>query len=204
MAVFIYGASGHAKVVIETLEKQGEDIAGLIDDDPKTAELLGYRVTKALGELNNRDNWIIAVGNNLIRKRISMRIVSSSFAKVIDPSANISPRSTIGEGSVIFSGVCVNSSSDIGKHVILNTNCSVDHDCLLGDFVHISPNVALAGNVCVGEGTHIGIGACIIQGVSIGKWATVGAGAVIIENIPDYAVVVGVPGKVIKYNKNEY
>ena len=49
----------------------------------------------------------------------------------------------------------------------------------------------------------IGIGAVIIQGIKIGKWAIIGAGAVIANDIPDYAMVVGVPGKIIKYLKNE-
>jgi acetyltransferase EpsM len=53
----------------------------------------------------------------------------------------------------------------------------------------------------VGEGSNIGIGASVIQGVSIGKWVVVGAGTVIIDDIPDYAVVVGIPGKIIKFNK---
>ena len=50
------------------------------------------------------------------------------------------------------------------------------------------------------EGANIGIGAVVIQGLTIGKWSTIGAGSVIINDVPDYAVVVGNPGKVIKYN----
>jgi len=66
--------------------------------------------------------------------------------------------------------------------------------------VHISPNASLAGDVYIGEGTHIGIGAVIIQGLKVGKWVTIGAGAVVINDIPDFAVVVGNPGKIKKYN----
>lgn len=58
----------------------------------------------------------------------------------------------------------------------------------------------LAGNVTVKEGAHVGIGASIIQSVTIGKWATIGAGTVIIQNVPDYAVVVDISGKIIRYN----
>ncbi len=77
-------------------------------------------------------------------------------------------------------------------------------DCVIGDFAHIAPNVSIAGNVSIGEGSQIGIGASIVQGVTIGKWAVVGAGSVILDDVPDYAVVVGVPGKIIKYNsRNE-
>jgi len=57
--------------------------------------------------------------------------------------------------------------------------------------------------VFIGEGTHVGIGASIIQGIKIGKWATIGAGAVVIRDVPDYAVVVGSPARIIKYKKNE-
>ena len=74
----------------------------------------------------------------------------------------------------------------------------MDHDCSLEDFVHICPHATLCGNVSVGEGTQIGAGATVIQGIKIGKWCMIGAGAVIIEDVPDYSVVVGVPGKVIK------
>jgi acetyltransferase-like isoleucine patch superfamily enzyme len=58
----------------------------------------------------------------------------------------------------------------------------------------------LAGNVTVGEGSHVGIGASVIQGVVIGKWTVIGAGAVVLNDVPDYAVVVGNPGKIIKVN----
>ena len=76
----------------------------------------------------------------------------------------------------------------------------MEHDCKISDFAHISPNAALAGNVEVGEGTHVGIGASVIQGIKIGKWATIGAGAVVIKDVPDFAVVVGSPARIIKYN----
>jgi acetyltransferase EpsM len=58
----------------------------------------------------------------------------------------------------------------------------------------------LAGNVFVGEGTHVGIGASIIPGVKIGKWVIIGAGTIILNDVPDYAVIVGNPGKIIRYN----
>ena len=48
------------------------------------------------------------------------------------------------------------------------------------------------------EGTHIGAGATVIPEVTIGKWCIIGAGAVITQNLPDYSMVVGVPGKVIR------
>jgi sugar O-acyltransferase (sialic acid O-acetyltransferase NeuD family) len=200
--VYLYGASGHGKVIAEILEQNGDTIQGIFDDDPAVTGLLDY---PSLGEfdaakLSSNERVIISIGNNGNRRKVALRL-NVPFATAVHPSASISKRSTVGEGSVVMAGVSINAGVRIGEHVILNTNCSVDHDCELGNFVHVSPNVALAGNVKVGEGTHLGIGSCVIQGIIIGKWATIGAGTVVITDVPDNAVIVGNPGRIIKYSK---
>lgn len=201
--VNLYGASGHCKVIVEALLSAGIEINTIIDDNPKSELLLGVPVLKSDNFcLETSNQWIISIGNNTTRKNISKKL-DSQFAKAIHKEAIISNFSSIEEGTVVMAGVIINPDVKIGKHCIINTGAIVEHDCVIDDFVHISPNVALAGNVMVGEGTHIGIGCSIIPGIKIGKWATIGAGAVIINDIPDYAVVVGNPGKIIKYkNKN--
>ena len=201
--IFLYGASGHAKVICEILESQHCIPHGLIDDNPLVTSLLDYPVYNTLEQasVSSGDHFIISIGNNRIRKAVVAKLNGMQFANAIHSSAIISPRTAVGEGTVVMANVSVNVHSNIGRHVILNTNCSVDHDCVIADFVHISPNAALAGNVKVGEGTQIGIGACVMQNITIGKWAMVGAGAVIIRDVPDYAVVVGNPGRVVKMNK---
>ena len=199
--IYLYGASGHAKVIVEILELSDKKIGGLIDINPEIRTLLEYPVFQKLpdGFDVNQDLFLISIGGNAIRKKIVNQL-NVKYTSIIHPSVNLSKRATIGEGSVVMAGVTVNAVCAVGNHVILNTNCSIDHDCVIADFVHLSPNVALAGEVTVGEGTHIGIGACVIQGIRIGKWVTVGAGAVILKDIPDFAVVVGNPGRIIKYN----
>src|SRR5690606_34296370 len=197
--VYLYGAGGHAKVIAEILELQGTVVKGIFDDNENITELLDY---PALGTFQpervvDQTPVINSIGNNRIRQKIAENL-GVSFARALHPSALISKRVTIGEGSVVMAGVTVNSEATIGRHVILNTQCSVDHDCRIGDYVHISPQAALAGDVRVGEGTHIGIGASVIQGISIGRWCTIGAGSVIIRDVPDGATVVGNPGRIIK------
>jgi len=201
--VLLYGASGHAKVICEILEAQQRPPYGLIDDNPQVKSLLDYRVYNSLlqAAVEPEDRFLISIGSNSIRKIVAQKLSEVKFTNAIHPAAVISPRSSIGDGTVVMANVSVNVHSAIGKHGILNTNCSIDHDCVVGDFVHISPNVALAGDVQVGEGTQIGIGACVKQGIRIGKWVMVGAGAVIIRDVPDYAVVVGNPGRIIKVNQ---
>lgn len=55
--------------------------------------------------------------------------------------------------------------------------------------------------VVVGDGADIGVGAVLLPGVVVGAFAQVGAGAVVAENVPDYAVVAGVPARLIRMRK---
>lgn len=199
--VYLVGAGGHAKVIIEVLEEQNVHIGAIQDPNPEINSLMDYKVINELPKAFDRENdqLIISIGNNITRKKIALH-TDCKFSTAIHQTAVVSKRATIGDGTVVMAGVSINTCVEIGMHSIINTNASIDHDCILEDYVHISPNVALAGNVRVGEGTHIGIGACVIQGVTIGKWCTIGAGSVIIKDIPDGSTVVGNPGRIIKSN----
>ena len=194
----LIGAGGHAKVIIEIIEEMGNEIEIINDTDISVTTLHGYPVSNAMPDQGIP--VIIAIGNNNRRKKIASEI-TSTFGIAVHPKANLSSRCYMGEGTVVMAGVSINSNTVIGKHCIINTNASIDHDCTIGDFVHISPGVSLAGNVSVGEGSQLGIGSSVIPGITIGKWTNIGAGAVIIADVPDNAVVVGVPGKIIKYTK---
>ncbi len=196
--MYLYGASGHAKVVIDILENSGIDITGLFDDNNSIKELLGYKCIKYSKDVVLNDKFIITIGNNKIRKLIVKKLGSVDYGYAIDLSSYISKRAKVGQGSVVMPGARVNSCTCIGKHNIINTNSSVDHDCVLEDYVHISPGAFIAGGANIGEGTQVGIGACVIQNIKIGKWCVIGAGAVIINDIPDYSVVVGNPGRITK------
>ena len=194
--MYLYGASGHGKVIVEIAEANDLEISAFIDFDKSKKELLGYKILHIIPKQSVE--LVVAIGNNAVRKKITLENTNFLYNTLIHPKAIISKRTAIGDGTVVMAGVSINSEVKIGKHTIINTNASIDHDCIIEDFVHISPNVALAGNVAVGEGTHIGIGASVIQGIKIGKWCIVGAGSVIIRDIPDGATVVGNPGKIIK------
>lgn len=200
---YLYGASGHCKVIIDILQSNNEAVEAVFDDNPATDFTLGVPIISVKADIDfSEKKMLISIGNNNIRKRIAEGL-GTAFYSAVHPKAIVSQYATIEVGSVIMAGAILNVESHIGKHCIINTGAVVEHDCLLADFVHLSPNVSLAGNVSVGEGSHVGIGATVIQGIKIGKWTVIGAGAVIIEDVPDYAVVVGNPGKIIKFKKNE-
>ncbi|MBF5026937.1 acetyltransferase [Planobacterium sp. GCR5] len=200
--IVLFGASGHAKPILDIFFQNGETVAKILDDNPKVSEIFGVEVVKNNFDLDYNQNAVISIGNNRIRKKIAKEL-PFNYIKAVHPKSSVSDLAQLGEGTVVMANVSVNPDALIGEHCILNTGCVIEHDCKIGDYVHISPNASLAGDVSVGEGSHIGIGASVIQGIKIGKWATIGAGAVIIKDIPDFAIVVGNPGKIIKIKTEE-
>lgn len=210
--IFVFGSSGHAKVVIDIIEKIGLfEIAFLVDDDlsRKGEELSGYRViggkTEALdaARLSSIRYGIVAVGSNSARARIADWLVSNGFhlATVIHPSAQIARGVDVLPGSALMAGVVVNSDTLIGENVIVNTGASVDHDCVVAKDVHIAPGATLCGGVTIGSGTLVGAGATIAPNLTIGNDVVIGAGATVVSDIPDFVTVVGTPARPLSQRK---
>ena len=192
--MILYGSSGHAKVIIDILEANGEKIDFIVDDNPALSELLGYEVRRNTGEY---DEAIISIGSGEIRKKVVEGLKVNKYLTSVHPSAVVSPRATLDDGTVVMQGAIVQSCAKVGKHCIINTGASVDHDCEIGDFVHVAPHATVLGGVKVGEGSWIGAGAVVKQYITIGKNCMIGAGAVVLKDVPDGATIVGVPGKEI-------
>ncbi|HTE30248.1 MAG TPA: acetyltransferase [Chryseolinea sp.] len=196
----LIGGGQHARVVLDSLLTHGADVVAIFDDN-QTGELFGIPMIGAYDPAYEPSAAaIIAVGDNATRKRIAATI-RHKFSNTIHPSVVFSAFASLGKGNMILHGAIVQPQAKIGNHVIVNTGAQIDHDCIVDDFVHLSPRAVLCGRVHVGEGAFIGAGATLIPGVSIGAWAVVGAGAVVIDNIPDHAVVVGNPARLVKVNQ---
>lgn len=195
--IYITGAGGHAKVVIEIAELLGYEVAGVYDQNVEVKNIFNYPVSHNLSDFPKNEKLFFALGSNQNRKKNAENFPADYF-NLIHPGTIISKNIKLGQGNVVMGGVVINSSCEIGNHCIINTSASIDHDCEIQDYVHISPRVALAGNVKVLEGAQVGIGACVKQNVTIGKWSVVGAGAVVIKDVPDNVIVVGNPAVIIK------
>mgnify|MGYP001575124451 CR=1 FL=1 len=200
--LFLFGASGHAKVVIDAIEHIGQHrIAGLFDDAPERrgAALLGYTVLGGREELlarrNMADGAIVSIGANDVRTRVAAWLVERGIAlvSVVHPGTHIAREVMIGAGSVVMAGCVINSGAQVGCNVIINTSATVDHDCLIGDGAHIAPGCRLCGGVSVGSGALVGVGTSVIPGIRIGAGAVIGAGSTVLHDVPDGAHVAGSP-----------
>lgn len=195
MIHYIYGAGGHGKVVLDTMLLSNLKCDGFVDNK-SISEWVGFPVFKANLLKNEEQQPIfihIAIGDNLVRERISKDLDGLSFLSVTHPCATASGSARIGEGSLLAAGAIIGPDSNIGKHCIINHLAVVDHDCTVGDFCHIAPHASLGGAARVGKGVLIGAGAIILPGIVIGDYAIVGAGAIVTKNIQAGVTVVGNP-----------
>ncbi|MCK5475598.1 MAG: N-acetyltransferase [Candidatus Pacebacteria bacterium] len=123
----------------------------------------------------------------------------------------------IGKNCVIGHNCLVDGGAKIGNNVKIESNTDVWNLVELKDYVFIGPSVVFTNDpnprakyskkdypqygkweaTIIEEGVSIGANATIVCGNKIGKWAFVGAGSVVTKDISDYALVVGVPGKII-------
>jgi sugar O-acyltransferase (sialic acid O-acetyltransferase NeuD family) len=204
--IVVFGAGGHAKVVIDAIERGGEyEITFLADENYALigTTFMGYAIRSEQEGFAANGQGIthafVAIGDNAIRKRIALMAQDCGFvlAKVVHPAAIVSGSALLGVGTLAMPGSIINADARVGSNVIINTGAIVDHDCRVGDDAHIAPRATLCGGVQVGTVSLIGAGAIILPGVSVGAGATVGAGSLVLSDVPDGAVAIGVPARAL-------
>lgn len=210
----VFGGGGNAAVLIESLQASGCDIVkAILDLDSKLwgQTVLGVPVLggdERLPELlrQGADCFIVGLGTvraGTARQRLFELGVAAGLEPlgVSHPSAVISPNAQLGRGCQLLPQCVVNARAVLGDNVLINTGAIVEHDCSIGNHVHVATSAKLAGGVFVGDGALIGLNACVRQGVRIGRCAVVGAGAAVVKDVPDHAVVVGVPAVPLRRNR---
>ena len=128
----------------------------------------------------------------------------------IDPTARISP------GVKIIYNDKRKRKLKIGKNTFIGVGCILDitKGIIIGNNVQVAPNVMIFTHdssknrsnpiekeVIIEDNAYIGAGAIILHGVRIGRNAIIGAGSVVTKNVEDFAIVAGIPAKVIGWRK---
>jgi len=143
---------------------------------------------------------------------------------VIDDGCEIGDGTKIWHFSHVLSGSKIANNCNIGQNVVIGPDVSIGQACKIQNNVSVYKGVTLEQGVFCGpsmvftnvynpraeirkmdqalptlvkKGATIGANATIICGITMGRYAFIGAGAVVNKNVPDHALVVGNPGKVI-------
>ena len=124
-------------------------------------------------------------------------IVYNQLTVVLPKNVTIGKGVTVMNGALMMAagGITIEDKAMIAANVQLISN---NHDPQVREIITCKP-------VVIKYGAWVGAGATILPGVTVGKYAIVGANSVVNKDIPDYAIAVGSPAKVIKYlDKNKF
>lgn len=199
----IVGGGGHARVVLDLLQKLGKSVAGYTAPEPSNEMPSSYLGTDGdLMKNHQAPTCLVAIGvglpsSNPERAQLLEQFVNAGFEapSIISPNAVIAHDVELGIGSAVFAGAILAVGSQIGKGAIVNHNATIDHDCEVGKNAHIGPGATICGGVQIGSHCLIGAGATVLPGISIMPGCTIAAGATIVRNINTKGVYVGSPAK---------
>ena len=142
-------------------------------------------------------HFVVAIADPRLRRSVVELYegVGLTPATLVHPDADVSRHVTVGSGSIVCSRSNVSADVVIGNHVIVDRLSSVAHDVNIASFATICPASTLLGGVAIEEEVLIGASSCILPFVTVQREAVVGAGAVVTKDVPERAVVAGVPAR---------
>ena len=120
------------------------------------------------------------------------------FTTLVHPTARVSRRTTLGEGTIVSPGATIGSHSALGGHVLVNRGATIGHHSRIGDYVTIGPGVNISGHCDIGVCTYIGVGATIVDHITVGRGSVIAAGAVVTKDLADRVLAAGLPARVVK------
>lgn len=144
-------------------------------------------------EISKTDGAKLVAGSNCVFDRGAVLLLTKP-----SPSLIIGDYVTVGRGAIIsVKGACT-----IGSYVLIGPNVQIqdsNHSTRRGNLIKFQR--ATVKPITIGNDVWIGAGAKVLAGVTIGDGAVIGANAVVTKDIPDFAIAVGCPAKVVKFRE---
>ena len=128
--------------------------------------------------------------------------------------SHVQKNATIGKNCILGQNVNIGCNVTVGNYVKVQNNVSLYEGVELGDYVFCGPSMVFTNiknprskypqaeskhyiKTIVKEGVSFGANCTVVCGVTIGRFAFIGAGAVVTKDVPDFAMIVGNPGKIV-------
>lgn len=214
MKLAIYGSGGLGREALELAKQINNDSQKwseiiFIDDITHKNVQDGHKIVPFEKALNlykvDEIEFIVAVGEPEFRKMLWNKIVDKGYklATLIHPKVFIPESTNILSGTVVSCDVFISCGNEIGENVYIQPKASIGHDCKISSHCVISSFVSFAGNCSVEECTFIGMSVPIKEKSKIGSHTIVGMGSVVLRDIPDNAIAIGNPARVMKMNEDK-
>jgi len=217
MKVVIIGAknpeTGRTMSAIRSAQASADDnpdFVGFLDNNSQLCgtTFLGLPV---LGGFEQLDRLIAegcvfvnSIGGTTVSRYETSKVVAEKGGRLVNfihPATDLP--SVLGIGNYIQQ-IFIQADVEIGDNTYINVGTVIAHQSRIGHSVFIGQLTSICGEVTIGDGVYIGTHATILPRLTIGDWATIGAGAVVLKDVPPYAVVVGNPARIIRYNDRLY
>lgn len=210
MKSVIIGAGTYGEVFLAYLQEAGVEIIGFIDDAPKSDIVRGIPIlggTNSLPLLREKygvDSIYCPLGDNKLRVKFLSyaKELGYQIPNFIHPSVIVSPNVIIGEGVYILLGTTIMPFTVIHDYSMVSMGVHIAHHSVLEEGVFLSTGCNFGASIIARKYSYCGISSTIMTGIhELGEDCLIGAGAVVIRDVESYAIVAGVPAKVIKYKK---
>lgn len=217
--VIILGGEGNGLVVAATIERNGFAICeGFLNDVDKPGSSWGNK--KKIPVLGKTDEILerLQADDELyvmsayagftnpaasLERILKLGISEDRWFTMVDKTAVI-PIEYCEIGTDCFVGPLVQMSANavVQDHSVLWGNSFIGHDSIVGEFCHVASNAVIGSFVTIGSGVHVGLNSVIRERIVVGDNSIIGAGAVVVKDVPENAIVVGNPGRIMKYREN--
>lgn len=163
MQLIILGAGGFANTIADIAKQLDKYDSISFLDDNKTGENIIGKCDEFSCYIKGNVVFYPAIGNNEIRLNWISKLKEhhAEIAKIIHPTAYISPTSFIGTACAILPNSVINTNCRIGDGCIINCGAIIDHDCIVEEGVHVCLGAIVKGENRIPKCTKIEAGEII-------------------------------------------
>ena len=173
-----------------------------IDDHAQAAQMLGCQVcgfhTFRKQYAPEATRFAITIGEPKFRREAFERMTEAGYcgARVVHPSATISPDADVGEGAVIAHGAFIGSQAKIGSNFYAAKGASIGHDAVIGDHTRVGVGAFIGGHTVIGNNAFIGSGAMLKDRIKVGDFSVVAIGSAVFSDVAASTTVMGNPARI--------
>ena len=202
MGLYILGTGLLAEELSAIAEDMNQPVKAFVEnlDRDKDGSTLCGRPVLWVDRLPQGAPCVCALSTTKRRQFFEQVQDRATFVNLIHPTSVILPRTTLGPGAVVSTGVLIGAQTTIGRCVFLNRGTRIGHHNRIGDFVTVQTGANIAGALTIGDQTYVGMGAIVLERLTIGRGVSIAGGALVIRDVPNYTLVAESPAVIKKRN----